>query len=108
MNRTYDTGVKACIEVFTWHTETTGLNMSEQRAQVMRPPQARNGEEIADAIEAWEHDEAEIRRMDPRYEGEATLPDPWKMSAVKGILVGRIKEHIELQAASMKTDEKMR
>ena len=36
-----------------WFTNTTGLNPSERTVALMTPKQARSGEDLADAIEAW-------------------------------------------------------
>ena len=52
-------------------------------------------EELAGFIEAWEREEDEVRRLDP--DGEE-LPDAWRMTALKCILVGRLKEHVEITA----------
>ena len=71
----------------------------------MRPTAARSEEDIADAVEAWEREENEVRRLDP---GGEELPDAWRMTALKCILVGRIKEHVEITAGRYTQYEEMR
>ena len=45
----------------------------------------------------------EVRRLDP--DGEE-LPDAWRMTALKCMLVGRIREHVEITAGRyLKYDE---
>eukprot|EP00974_Lingulodinium_polyedra_P017987 1743686-Lingulodinium_polyedra.AAC.1 len=60
--------------------ETTGLQLSERRAYLMRPMAAKHEEEIADAEVAWEREEMELREID--LSGE-DLPEAWRMTAVK-------------------------
>ena len=70
----------------------------------MRPTAARNEEDIADAVEAWEREENEVRRFDP---GGEELTDAWR-TALKCILVGRIQEHVEITAGRYTKYEEMR
>ena len=89
-----DGGARAYIHVYSWFMETTGLNMSEKRSRLMHPSPVKSEAHIADAVEAWERDETELRRMDP---SGTDLPDVWRMSALKCMLVGKIKEHVEMK-----------
>ena len=41
-------------ELYRWFTETTGLGLAEQSAQLMHPKAAAKEEDIAAAIELWE------------------------------------------------------
>ena len=41
-------------EVYRWFTETAGLGLAEQAAQLMNPKAAAKEEDIANAIELWE------------------------------------------------------
>ena len=100
-----DGGAKAYLQVYMWFMETTGLKLSERRSALMTPSRARNEDEIADAIESWEREELEIRKLDP---SGSDLPDVWKMTALKCLLTGRIKEHIELRAAQFKGYDDLR
>ena len=71
----------------------------------MTPSRAKSEDEIADAIESWERAELEIRKLDP---SGSDLPDVWKMTALKCLLTGRIKERIELRAAQFKGYDDLR
>ena len=62
----------------------------------MKLAQAKTETEVAHRMEEWNEADIELARLDPSY---PELPDPWTMAAVRGILVGKIKEHIDLKMA---------
>ena len=47
-------GIMMYAEVFRWFTETSGLGLAEQAAQLMNPKVSAKEEDIANAIELWE------------------------------------------------------
>ena len=66
----------------------------------MKPSPVKSGEDIADAVESWEREELELRKLDPITE---ELPDVYRMIALKCLLSGRIQEHVELQSGRLMT-----
>eukprot|EP00969_Alexandrium_andersonii_P180037 7957532-Alexandrium_andersonii.AAC.1 len=62
----------------------------------MRPTQARTELEVAQRMEEWHGAQIELARSDPSC---SELPEAWKMAAVRGILTGKTKEHIDLRMA---------
>ena len=79
--------------------------MSERRAYIMRPMPAKREEDVADAIEAWEREEMELKRMDPQGE---ELPEAWRMTALKCQLAGQIKDHIDINAGMITGYDQLR
>eukprot|EP00969_Alexandrium_andersonii_P095683 4226504-Alexandrium_andersonii.AAC.1 len=72
------------------------MTLQELRHKVMRPATARNEQEVAQKVEDLSEAEQELARVDPGYK---ELPDEWKLAAFRGILTGKIKEHIDLKIA---------
>ena len=96
--------MKAFFDLFAWFMRTTGLNMSERMGVLMRPPQATTEEDIADSIEAWEREEAELINMDPSLQ----LPGPWRMTALNCLLTPKVKDHVDMQSGKLRTYEELR
>ncbi len=71
----------------------------------MQPHPLRTVEELAVAEETVGRDNADINKLDPSGAG---LPDEWVMAAIKCLLTGRIKECVELGAATLRTYELLR
>eukprot|EP00969_Alexandrium_andersonii_P137674 6088570-Alexandrium_andersonii.AAC.1 len=67
------------------------MGLHELRHKVMRPKQARTEMEVARRMEERHEAQIELARSDPSY---MELPGTWKMAAARGILTGKIKEHI--------------
>ena len=80
--------------------ESTGLKMSERRAAWLKPSPVKNEEDIADAVESWEREELELRKLDPIAE---EFLDVYRMIALTCLLAGRIQEHVELQSGRRMT-----
>ena len=64
---------------------------------LMTPPQAKNDEDVADLIEAWEREEEEINRQDASLQ----LTDLWKMTALRRTLTPELFEHVDLRSGSL-------
>ena len=102
--RRKDAGVRSYFELSVWFMSTTGLKLSQRMKWLFTPPQAKSDEEVADLIEAWEREEAEIYRLDPTLE----LGDPWRMTAITCILTSRLREHVELRSGQLTTYDELR
>ena len=88
-----DAGLVAFFEMYAWFMVTTGLHQSERMASLLTPKQVKNDEDIADAIETWEREEAELKRIDPT----AGLGESWRTTAIKNFLPQMLKEHIHMK-----------
>ena len=93
-----DAGAKAYVTVYAWFMESTGLKLAERRGAWMNPPPVKHEHEIADAVEAWEREEMELRKLDPVSQ---ELPECFKVIALKSLLVGQIRQHIELMSGRL-------
>ena len=103
-DRKKDGGLRAYFEVNTLFMSTTGLKLSQRMKRLFEPRQARTEEEVADLIEEWEREEAEIYRQDATL----GLTDPWRMTALTCILTQRLREHVELNSGSLTTYDALR
>ena len=82
-------------EGYRWFTETSGLGLAEQSAQLMNPKTASKEEDVAGAIELWE----EMCSRLARHGADYTLPAAYKKVALKMILTGKVRETFELWEA---------
>ena len=89
-------GIEAYRRLHQWHAGRSAATLQELRDQVMRPKEAKTEAEVAIRIEEWLEAEMELGRIDPGFE---TLPTAWRVSAIRGILTGKIKDHIDLKDA---------
>ena len=76
-----------------WYARQTTMTLQELRHKVMRPTAARNENAVAQRIEEWSGANVALARVDTGY---PELPGAWKIAAFRGILAGKIKEHIGL------------
>ena len=60
-------GIMMYAEVYRRFTETSGLGLVEQTAQLMNPKQAAKEEDIAEAIESWEDRSNRLARHGADY-----------------------------------------
>ena len=70
----------------------------------MNPQPVQQESDVANAVEAWEAEELELKRLDPQVQD---LPDCYRMIALKCMLVGKMKDHIELNAGKFTTYDTM-
>ena len=97
-------GLWAYVKMHQWFISTTDLGKTNQRVDIMRPPQCKHDWEVAEAVERWE----EKYRIIKEEDGDQQLPEKYRMTALKCILVGDIKKHIELREEELKTYDEMR
>ncbi len=97
-------GLWSYVKMHQWFMSTTDLGKTNQRIDIMRPPQCKHDWEVAEAVEKWE----EKYRIVKEEDGDQELPEKYRMTALKCILVGYIKKHIELREEDIKTYEEMR
>ena len=70
----------------------------------MQPDTPKHDWEVATAVEKWE----ERCRQMKEEQGEEELPEAYKMAAMRQLLVGDIKRHIELKEDELSTCADMR
>ena len=100
-----DGGARSYLQVWAYFMESTGLKMSSRRAAWMTPQPVKHESEVANAVEAWEAEELELKRLEPHAQD---IPDCYMMIALKCMLVGKMKDHIELNAWKLLTYDAMR
>ena len=91
------------VEVYRWLTETSGLGLAEQTAQLMNPKAASKEEDIAECLEAWD----QICNRLARYGDEYVLAGISKKGSLQHILVGQAKVNFELWEADKMSFEEL-
>ena len=86
-------GLRPYVKLHQWFTKTTLQGQTNNRLRIMQPIAPKHDHEVAGAVERWE----ERYRMLLEEDGEEELGEKYKMSALKQILCGDIKKHIELK-----------
>ena len=86
------------------HTQTAGLGSLERRDYIMHPPAAKKESEIYDCIISWER---EIREQEKMLEPSQRplISAPLKMTIIKIISCGNIKEYTKTHEAIMNYEE---
>ena len=73
------------------------MTPQELRDKVMRPPQAKTEAEVATRLEEWAEANVELEAVD---NGHQKLPQACQVAAIREMLIGNSKEHIDLRLAS--------
>jgi len=89
-------GMEAYRRLHNWYGKQTDMGLAELRQRVIRPVQAKREEDIANCIEEWQESMMELRRVDPDYK---ELPDAYQIAALRGMLTGKYKDHIDMKLA---------
>ena len=97
-------GLWAYVKLHQWFTKTTLQGQTNNRLRIMQPIAPKHDHEVAGAVERWE----ERYRMLMEEEGEDELPEKYKMSALKQLLRGDIRKHIDLKEQELRTYAEMR
>lgn len=97
-------GLWAYVKVHHWFCKTSEQGRINRRIALMNPATGKHEYEIASAIESWEDSYRLVVQEDP----EAAISDGWKIAAVKCILTGNIKTHIDLKIDSIKPYDDLR
>ena len=85
-------GIKAYFALHKWYSETTGEAISERIKQVMTPASPKQESEIADHIDRWLERMRILEQMRKEYE----LPGPFKITALRHLMIGKAKEYFEI------------
>ena len=97
-------GLYAYVRMHQWYVRTTELGKTNRRIKIMKPEQCKHEWEIAAAVEKWEEQHHALSQ-EP---GEEKLPDAYKITALKCLLMGDIKRHVELKEEDLKTYDQIR
>ena len=97
-------GMEAYKRLHQWFGKQTDMGLAELRQRVIRPNQAKREEDIARCIEEWNESLMELKRVDPDYKD---LPDAYQVAALRGMLTGKYRDHIDMKLAErdMQKDE---
>ena len=87
-----------------WFNKTTELGNMSRVIDIMRPEACKHEHEIAAAIEKWERN---YRRIIEEDRAEP-LPERYRMTAIKCLLVGEIKRHVTLREDELETYQQLR
>ena len=85
-------GTKAYFALHKWYSETTGEAISEIIKQVMAPASPKQESEMADHIDIWPERMRILEEMRKEYE----LPGPFKITALRHLMVGKAKGYFEI------------
>ena len=96
-------GLWAYIIMHQWFCKATDSGRTNRRIEITRPNQCKHGWEIASAVEKWE----EKYRISTEVDRDPPIPPECKITALKCLLVGDIKRHIELQEEEMASANKV-
>ena len=88
--------MEAYRRLHNWYGKQTDIGLAELRQRVIRPVQAKREEDIAKCIEEWQEAMMELKRVDPDYK---ELPDAYQIAALRGMLTGKYKDHIDMKLA---------
>ena len=97
-------GLKTYLYICWWFMKTTGLNTSHRLSALMTPTAARTDEDVADKVEAWEREEAELIKLN----ADAHMGEVFRMTALKNMCTQKIKEHLELKSGGLGTNDQVR
>ena len=93
---TMGNGMEAFRRLHRWFGKQRDLGLAELRQKVLRPMQAKREEDTARCIEEWQESIMDLRRVDPDY---IELPDAYQTAALRGILTGKYRDHIDMKMA---------
>jgi hypothetical protein len=91
-------GLMGYMKVNKWFTETSGRGLADRKRAVMRPTECKKEDGIFQAIENWEEELRELRRIT----GENVMDEMLMKIALKDICCGKIKEWVDLKEETFK------
>ena len=86
------------------YTQTAGIGSIERRDYLMHPPEAKKENEIYDKIMAWERELKEQEKTVLPMQ-RPLLADVMKITIMKNIACGQVKEYIRMHEAILTYDE---
>ena len=94
-------GLFGYMRVAKWFTETSGLGMAERKKYCMMPPPAKKEEELMSAIEKWDEELREIRRINDTFMEDVDE----RLVAFRNILIGKVKEYVDIHGQNLTYEE---
>ena len=85
-------------------TQTAGIGSIERRDYLMHPPEAKKENEVYDKIMTWERELKEQEKVVPIAQ-RPLIADVMKISTMKNIACGQVKEYIRMHEAILTYDE---
>jgi len=83
-------GLLSFLVMHRWFMETSGQGIAQKRTYVMHPPVAKSEAHIYEAVRQWEREIEDLMRL--KGTTEPILDDSMKITALKAICCGKIKE----------------
>jgi hypothetical protein len=77
--------------------ETSGQGLAAKRTYVMHPPPAKSESEIYEAVRKWERELEDLMKL--KGNADPIMDDTLKITALKDICVGKIKDVIDIREA---------
>ena len=99
-NRSRD-GLMGYMRVNKWFTEMSGRGLAERKRAVMRTTEVKHEEDIFQAIEQWEEELRDLRRIT----GEEVMSEMLMKTALKEICCGKIKEWVDMKEETLDYSE---
>ena len=91
-------GLLSFLVMHRWFMETSGQGIAQKRTYVMHPPAAKSEAHIYEAVRQWEREIEDLMRL--KGTTEPILDDSMKITALKAICCGKIKDVVDLREAS--------
>ena len=90
-------GVGVLYRIVKWFQQVTGLGLSEKRARLMRPGTAKNEGDVLGMLENWKREVRKLERMEAMLNEGESMTDRTKVSAIKQMLTGSVRDYMSLK-----------
>ena len=88
-------GLLSFLTMHRWFMETSGQGLAAKRTYVMHPPQAKTENDIYEAVRKWERELEDLMKL--KGNADPIMDDTLKITALKDICCGKIKDVIDLR-----------
>ncbi len=95
-------GLIAYWNLHDWFKSMSGIGLADMRHRVMVPTRVDNEAELTGAIDKWKWECGELERLDPAC---GTLPEKYRITALKCILPERLRDYIDEREDELRTYE---
>ena len=84
-------GIRAFARLRHWHNGSSGMAITARTQLIMNPSIPKGEESIEEAIDRWKEQIRAVEQMGEQYK----LPDAFKRTALRSMMVGRGKGHCD-------------
>jgi len=89
-------GLRGYKKLYIWSVDISNTVKQDHMTNIMKPPAAKSDGALASAIEKWDQDRADIRKID----GRCVLQDPFLLTAFKSLCTPNVLKFIDEQMDS--------